>query len=75
MINKLKHYFFSQILRIRITLCLGKIESKMRFWDRTKMTHNKMIRKKMLKSKLDKFFGFIISYYQKTARNQDKFWL
>lgn len=53
MINKLKHCFFSQTLRIRIMLYLGKIESKMIFWDRTKMTHNKMIRKKMLKSKLD----------------------
>ena len=75
MIIKQKHYYFSQIPRIKITIYLGKIERKMKFWGKTKMNHNKMIPKKIIKSKFNIFKCLIIDNYQKAARNQDKFWV
>lgn len=51
MISMRKLYFSSQILNRKITICLGEIESKMKFLGKIIMTHKKMIQKKTLKSK------------------------
>ena len=47
----------------------------MKFWGKTKMNHNKMIPKKIIKSKFNIFKCLIIDNNQKAARNQDKFWV